>query len=98
VHPSIFDEVMAALEEAARGAAGSSKEQIPLQVKDVRDKLESFEIMGPLAGKVLRRVLRVTVSESPEKKQAFTALLSGDAAESPSDAVVAVNVYDPRLS
>jgi ribonuclease P/MRP protein subunit POP1 len=101
VHPSIFDAVYQAVRASAglgEGAAGSSRDASVLTIRDLRDKLEAFEVIGPLAGKVLRRVLRVVATESPEKKEAFRALLAVDPAEIPSDVVVGVTVHDPRLS
>lgn len=54
--------------------------------------------MGPLAGKVLRRVLRICRSEPEEKREAIESLLSQDPAECPDGIVCGFDVYDPRLS
>jgi hypothetical protein len=98
VHPSIFDDVLSAIQTAGNRAAGSSKDQASLEIRNIRDELECFELMGPLAGKVIQRVLRVSDGESQKKKDEFASLLGGEPAEHPSDSVVGVTVYDPRLA
>lgn len=46
-----------------------SKRVQALQLRDLRGELESFEIMGPKSGEVLRRVLRLCKSEKGVKSK-----------------------------
>lgn len=95
VHPSIFDEVW---ETVTTAISTHPAEFGALLVHDLRDSLESFEITGPLAGRVLSRSLRICNSEPADKKRALASLLHGDPAECPDGMVVGFKVYDPRLS
>ena len=69
VHPSIFEEVWKPLREEI---STSSQPNEPLaaliSMRDLRGDLGSFEITGPLAGTVLKRVLSLSKAESPEKR------------------------------
>lgn len=75
VHPSIHTEVHDALvallsssefqEQAASSSTSISNPVI--QLKDLRGEIDSFEIMGPQAARVLRRILRLVKSENSEK-------------------------------
>lgn len=51
IHPSIFDEAFAAV----RAAVGI--------VRDLRGELDSFELVGPMSGDILSRVLRPVKGE-----------------------------------
>ncbi|GMK55217.1 hypothetical protein CspeluHIS016_0202730 [Cutaneotrichosporon spelunceum] len=95
VHPSTFDEVW----ETVTTAISTHMDEFgAVLVHDLRSTLESFEITGPLAGRVLSRSLRVCNSEPQDKKRALASLLHGDPAECPDGMVVGFKVYDPRLS
>lgn len=67
-------------------------------MKDLRAELESFELMGPLAGNAILRSLPFSPSESEENRQAIIGTLSGDAAEVPDGLMLSFNAVDPRLS
>ncbi|OXG28540.1 ribonuclease P/MRP protein subunit POP1 [Cryptococcus neoformans Bt120] len=98
VHPSIFDQVFSTLKAVSGNTLAEenlSKRVQALQLRDLRGELESFEIMGPKSGEVLRRVLRLCKSEKGVKSKFFDAL--GDPAEVPSRTIVGLNVHDPRL-
>lgn len=80
LHPSIFSEVWDVLKLATRlqvdtseqSSGSSSTDPVPfggLQIRDLRSELDGFEITGPLAGKALRRVLRLCRSESGVKSK-----------------------------
>lgn len=100
VHPSIFDDVLKALHEAAKeraSEAGSSSTGPSLNIRNLRDDIESFEIMGPLAGKVIQRALHMCKSEGNDKRSAVSAILHADPAACPEGAVLGATVYDPRL-
>lgn len=63
IHPSIYNEVWDAIKD---GMNKLSNPQITML--DLRGDIESFEITGPRAGKVLKRILRVCRSENGVKK------------------------------
>jgi ribonuclease P/MRP protein subunit POP1 len=82
LHPSIFSEVWDALKLATRFQLDASEQPSgpssavsgpgpfgDLQIRDLRGELDGFEITGPLAGKALRRVLRLCRSESGVKSK-----------------------------
>lgn len=97
-HPSIFDQVFSTLKAVSGNILAEkslSKRVRALQIRDLRGELESFEIMGPKSGEVLRRVLRLCKSEKGVKSKFFDAL--GDPAEVPSGTIAGLNVHDPRL-
>lgn len=104
VHPSIFDDTIKAVRQAvsvppaAIGVAGPSTPSSHVHVRDLRDDLETFEIMGSLAGQAISRVLRLCPLESAQKRKALEQLLLADPAECPKDAVFGFRAYDPRLS
>ena len=76
IHPSIFEETWQAIKTAIsqlvldrRSQPGPSSmcDEVAIQMRDLRSEVEAFEIMGPRAGLVLRRVLRVCRGESAAK-------------------------------
>lgn len=72
VHPSIFDQVFSTLKAVSGNILAEenlSKRVQALQLRDLRGELESFEIMGPKSGEVLRRVLRLCKSEKGVKSK-----------------------------
>lgn len=90
-HPSIFDNVLQAVEGAAQTISSSR-----VVVRNLCDELEAFEIMGPQSGAILRRVLRFCHSEG--NAHAVESLLQHDPAQCPDGVVASFTVYDPRLS
>ena len=101
LHPSIFPEVWDGLKIAASPRAASSsseKDAEPLRIRDLRGEIDSFELTGPLSGRVLKRVLRICHSEEDEKKASFEALgHMQSTGVLPEGMVAALKVYDPRL-
>ncbi|RXK39922.1 hypothetical protein M231_02856 [Tremella mesenterica] len=92
-HPAIFDELW----DALRVACEKSRAKVTLN--DKRGEVGAFEIMGPLAGQVLTRVLSACKSNSGEKKHFLRQLGHvGSSGEVPEGMVVGLKVDDPRLS
>ncbi|KAK8864663.1 hypothetical protein IAR55_001913 [Kwoniella newhampshirensis] len=107
LHPSIFNDVWDTMKTASgsrqmtgvQPSANKARADIPTQVRDLRGDVESIEIMGPKAGKVLQRVLRLCKSERGVKKEFFDSLgRLNDPAAIPEGTVVGLKVYDPRLN
>lgn len=72
IHSSIFEQVFSALKAVSGNILAEeslSKRGKALQIRDLRGELESFEIMGPKSGEVLRRVLRLCKSEKGVKSK-----------------------------
>ena len=79
IHPSIFQEswdtlksVFKLLSLVSPDDAGPSNEvalESTIRMRDLRGEVDAFEIMGPLAGSVLRRVFRVCKNEEQSKHQ-----------------------------
>lgn len=65
IHPSIFVEAFDALRSTVAEHIGSS---VGVQVRDLREDIGSFEIVGPQGGRSLRRILRICRDESALKK------------------------------
>ena len=66
VHPSIFTEVFDSMKDSIAEFAGSSA---GVRLRDKRDDLGSFEIVGPKGGRLLRRILRICRDEAGHKRQ-----------------------------
>jgi ribonuclease P/MRP protein subunit POP1 len=75
LHPSIHEETMAIFEflislqgdgngEASTSTAGRSS---AVKLADLKDKIDSFEIMGPKSARILRRILRLSKTEGKDK-------------------------------
>ncbi len=79
LHPSIFQEAWDALKAVikrlllfATNEAGRSAQLDygdALHMRDLRGEVNAFEIMGPLAGNVVRRVLRICKDEVDAKQR-----------------------------
>lgn len=80
LHPAIFQEVWDVFKEAISkssvsddfGAGPSDTGYLDnsgIQIRDLRAEIDGFEIMGPTAAKILRRVLRLCKGESGVKTQ-----------------------------
>jgi ribonuclease P/MRP protein subunit POP1 len=74
IHPSIFADVFAniastlLLPEFQQHASSSSVPNPVLQLRDLRTEINSFEITGPRAGRVLKRILRLCKTEGKDKR------------------------------
>ncbi|WVQ99709.1 hypothetical protein IAU59_006850 [Kwoniella sp. CBS 9459] len=70
-----------------------------LQIRDLREEINSLDIVGPRAGRTLRRVLRVCRSEQGMKKQFFESLRDlDDPAQLSEGMIVGLRIHDPRLN
>jgi ribonuclease P/MRP protein subunit POP1 len=72
IHPSIYAEMISLLESLLAVSAGeASTSTAPLQsairMTDLRDQIDSFEIMGPKSARILRRILRLSKTEGKDK-------------------------------
>ena len=63
-HPSVFDEVFSSLRiaasltlDAAKRSMGEEEKDIDVEIADLRDQTNVFEIMGPKASQVLKGAL-----------------------------------------
>lgn len=75
LHPAIYTQVYTALTNTLslpnfqQSASTSSVPNPLIQIRDLRSGIDGFEIIGPRAGRVLRRILRLCKSEIKEKHQ-----------------------------
>jgi hypothetical protein len=60
LHPSIFNDILNIL--------GLIVRKWNVEMRDLRGEIDGFEIMGPMAGKILRRCLKICRSESEGKR------------------------------
>ena len=74
VHPSVFERVFVELRtaasfalEAAKEAARPSDPTYEVQVADLREQLNVFEIMGPKSSQVIKGSLKPVVEDSREE-------------------------------
>ncbi|OCF38687.1 hypothetical protein I317_07538 [Kwoniella heveanensis CBS 569] len=106
IHPSIYKEVWDDLKNAVsqirQGSADQSTSSATfstLQIQDLRGEINSLDLVGPRAGKTLRRVLRICRSDQPVKRQFFQRLRElEDPAQLPEGMIVGMNIHDPRLN
>lgn len=68
LHPSIVEETFDALKDATSKYAGSSTAS-PLLIRDLSEDLGTFQIVGPRAGRLIRRIFKVCRDESAQKKR-----------------------------
>jgi ribonuclease P/MRP protein subunit POP1 len=74
LHPSIFEETFDALKLATSTLSAGQM----VHVRDLREDLGSFDFVGPLSGRLIRRVLRVCRNESSLKKRVSTRVSSSE--------------------
>ena len=75
IHPAIHAEVSGVLEslifksEDQCGVASSStaRQQAAIRMTDIRDQVDSFEVMGPKSARIIRRILRLSKAEGKDK-------------------------------
>ena len=75
IHPSIHAETTSLLESLLAATAGQSSvaststapRQSAIRMTDLRDQIDSFEIMGPKSTSILRRILRLSKTEGKDK-------------------------------
>ncbi|KAH9927049.1 POP1-domain-containing protein [Amylocystis lapponica] len=104
-HPSVVGEVHLALRTAASFALEIFKKSAPekevqVEIADLREHVNVFEIMGPKASQVLKGALKpVTLKERPEFRQFWNSLSRLQTSGScPRGMIIGFTVHDPRLS
>ncbi|KAI0631997.1 POP1-domain-containing protein [Trametes polyzona] len=102
VHPAATAEVHHALRRAASSALDSAKQagrKVEVDMADLREQFNVFEIMGPQASQVLKGALK-PVDDNREDFKKFWASLSKiqSAGSVPRGMVIGFTVHDPRLS
>jgi hypothetical protein len=72
IHPSIYAEATSLLESLLASPSGQAStstapQQSAIRMTDLRDQIDSFEIMGPKSARILRRILRLSKTEGKDK-------------------------------
>jgi ribonuclease P/MRP protein subunit POP1 len=72
VHPSIHVEAISLLDSLVAALAGEAStstapQHLAIRMTDLRDQIDSFEIMGPKSARILRRILRLSKTEGKDK-------------------------------
>ena len=86
LHPTIFQETWDVLQDLI----GSNS---TVEMKDLRDQLGCFELVGPQSGRILRRIIRVCKED--DRREVFKSLENPQTL--PTGLVMAFKVYDPRM-
>ncbi|KAI0304514.1 ribonucleases P/MRP protein subunit POP1-domain-containing protein [Multifurca ochricompacta] len=106
-HPAIFSLVLSTLKEAVSLALGALKESpeysqnsYAVEVVDLRDSINVFEIMGPKSSQVIHGALTPTIDNHNGEFKKFWSSLSNlqSTGSIPSNMVVGFTVLDPRLN
>ncbi|KAH8104719.1 POP1-domain-containing protein [Cristinia sonorae] len=108
VHPSIFTEVYIALQtaasyalDAAKAANGAdSKVVLSVEIADLRERLNVFEIMGAKSSQVLKGALKPLFEKGRKDFATFWDSLGNlqTTASLPRNMIIGFTVNDPRLS
>jgi ribonuclease P/MRP protein subunit POP1 len=85
IHPSIHEEAIAIFESLISSQGDRSGEastststagrSSAVKLADLRDKIDSFEIMGPKSARILRRILRLSKTEGKDKAKVSSSVL-----------------------
>jgi ribonuclease P/MRP protein subunit POP1 len=72
IHPSIHAEAISLLDSLLAALAGEAStstapQHQAIRMTDLRDQIDSFEIMGPKSARILRRILRLSKTEGKDK-------------------------------
>jgi ribonuclease P/MRP protein subunit POP1 len=75
VHPSIYAETIGVFEslialssgQSNQASTSTSAQRPTVKMTDLRDQIDSFEIMGPKSARILRRILRLSKTEGKDK-------------------------------
>jgi ribonuclease P/MRP protein subunit POP1 len=75
VHPAIHAETVGILETLIGSSVGqldvastsTSVQRPAIKMTDIRDQIDSFEIMGPKSARILRRILRLSKTEGKDE-------------------------------
>ncbi|KDQ62383.1 hypothetical protein JAAARDRAFT_121761 [Jaapia argillacea MUCL 33604] len=105
-HPAVFDQLFATLQTAASATLDAHKKkrgeepEVSIELADLREHVNVFEIMGPRSSQVIKGVLKVVKEEKREEVKKFLSSLEGlrSAGSVPRGMVVGFTVHDPRLS
>ncbi|KAG9045755.1 hypothetical protein FS837_005712 [Tulasnella sp. UAMH 9824] len=98
VHPSVFLEVHRTVRTAASDVSDTSHQVSQIEITDLRDSINAYEIVGPRASQVLTGALKAT-KESGSGRKAWNSLASlSSSASVPKGMVIGLQVFDPRLS
>ncbi|TCD70907.1 hypothetical protein EIP91_001216 [Steccherinum ochraceum] len=108
VHPSVYEHVYEALQtsasyalEAAKRANGpDAKVHLVVDITDLRERLNIFEIMGPKSSQVIKGALKPVFNPPREDFTKFWQALGNlqTTASVPRDMVIGFTVNDPRLT
>jgi ribonuclease P/MRP protein subunit POP1 len=74
IHPSIHAEAINLLEpllapagQSSEASTSTAPQHSAIRMTDLRDQIDSFEIMGPKSARILRRILRLSKTEGKDK-------------------------------
>jgi ribonuclease P/MRP protein subunit POP1 len=75
IHPSIYPEAISLLEsllavpdgQSSEASTSTAPQRPAIRITDLRDQIDSFEIMGPKSARILRRILRLSKTEGKDK-------------------------------
>ncbi|TBU44510.1 POP1-domain-containing protein [Dichomitus squalens] len=102
VHPSITEEVHEALRVSTAFALDAAKQTgrtAEVEIADLREHFNVFEIMGPKASQVIKGALKPVDDKRDEFKRFWTSLNRIQSAGAvPRGMVIGFTVHDPRLS
>ncbi|EJC98842.1 POP1-domain-containing protein [Fomitiporia mediterranea MF3/22] len=103
-HPLIYDEVMSTIKYSVQArlqmAQNSGNEDVEIEMADLRDQFNIFELVGPKSSQVIHGALTPVKDESRDEfKKLWKALGQLQTAGSaPRGMVVGFKVLDPRLN
>jgi len=72
IHPSLHGETISLIESLlavpwGEASTSTAPQQAAIRMTDLRDQIDSFEIMGPKSARILRRILRLSKTEGKDK-------------------------------
>ncbi|KAL5512825.1 hypothetical protein ACEPAG_3091 [Sanghuangporus baumii] len=103
-HPIIYDAAVSTItycvQAYLQGAQSTSKKDINIEVADLRDQFNIFELVGPKSSQVIRGALSPVKNEEREEFKKFWKALGQlqTAGSAPRGMVVGMKVLDPRLN
>ncbi|KAH7927632.1 POP1-domain-containing protein [Leucogyrophana mollusca] len=103
-HPAIYDDVFAALQASASQVLQAEKQRSPekkseVQIADLRDKVNVFEIMGPKSSQVIKGALTPAGDDQRQEFKKFWSSLTDlqTTGSLPRGIAIGFQVLDPRL-
>ncbi|KAF8650133.1 hypothetical protein AX16_005369 [Volvariella volvacea WC 439] len=102
MHPATFDEVYKTLQAATSTILDSlngSNPEVVVEIADMRDKINMFEIMGPKANQVLKGALKPIPQEKRGEFRTFWKAFGNlqTSGSLPRGMIIGATVVDPRL-